>query len=190
MDKKYQVFISSTFKDLEKERKKVQEAILDMECIPAGMEHFPAGDIEQFEYIKKVMDLSDYVIIVSANSYGTVAKDGVGYTEKEYWYAKEKGMPILAFLKRDYVGEEKELKKDLLNKFRNELENLRMVKYWNTPEELKSAVITGLHFAFENKPMKGWVRGGENDIYTGPKIVISKEEPEGLREGDIWLQEY
>ena len=47
MNKKYQVFISSTFDDLRDERKKVLMAVLRMNYIPAGMELFSAADEEQ-----------------------------------------------------------------------------------------------------------------------------------------------
>lgn len=43
MDKKYQVFISSTYKDLIEERQAVLETILDTGNIPAGMELFKGG---------------------------------------------------------------------------------------------------------------------------------------------------
>lgn len=59
LDKRYQIFISSTFADLENERKGIMEAIIELGCFPAGMEMFPATDTEQFEYIKTVIDESD-----------------------------------------------------------------------------------------------------------------------------------
>lgn len=48
MEKKYQVFVSSTYIDLIDERNQASRAILDTGCIPAGMEQFPAFDEEQF----------------------------------------------------------------------------------------------------------------------------------------------
>lgn len=53
MEKKYQVFISSTYTDLIEERKKVQEILLMADCIPAGMEAFVATNDEQFNVKKK-----------------------------------------------------------------------------------------------------------------------------------------
>lgn len=52
-NRKYQVFISSTYSDLVEERKKVLDVLLMADCIPAGMEAFVATDVEQFEVIKK-----------------------------------------------------------------------------------------------------------------------------------------
>jgi len=51
MKVKYQVFISSTFKDLIEERQAAVEAILKAGHIPAGMELFKSGKT-QLETIK------------------------------------------------------------------------------------------------------------------------------------------
>ena len=40
MDKRYQVFVSSTYADLMEERQHVIQALMDMDCIPSGMEVF------------------------------------------------------------------------------------------------------------------------------------------------------
>lgn len=53
MDKRYQVFVSSTFIDLQEERSNVIQSLMEMDCIPAGMELFPSIDEEQWDFIKK-----------------------------------------------------------------------------------------------------------------------------------------
>ena len=53
------------------------------------MEMFPAADSEQFEYIKTILNESDYYVLVVAGRYGSIA-------EKEFNYAVEQGIPILA----------------------------------------------------------------------------------------------
>lgn len=40
MDKRYQVFISSTYSDLREERSKVMQTVMSLDCIPSGMELF------------------------------------------------------------------------------------------------------------------------------------------------------
>lgn len=47
MEKKYQVFVSSTYVDLREERQQVIQALLELDCIPSGMELFPAADEDQ-----------------------------------------------------------------------------------------------------------------------------------------------
>ena len=56
MEKRYQVFVSSTYADLKKERQKVLQTLMEMDCIPSGMEMFPATDEEQWEFIKKIIE--------------------------------------------------------------------------------------------------------------------------------------
>lgn len=151
MEKKYQVFISSTFSDLEDERRKIIDAVLECDCFPAGMEMFPALDMEQFTYIKSVIDKSDYYILVLAGRYGSLANDGISYTEKEYNYAIEKGIPALIFVKRDIEtipASKKETdprRKEKLLSFRMRVAQNRLLSYWDEPYELKSKVLLSLH---------------------------------------------
>ena len=58
MDIRYQVFVSSTYADLKNERQKVIQTLMEMDCIPAGMEIFPAIDEEQWHFIQKVIGSS------------------------------------------------------------------------------------------------------------------------------------
>ena len=44
MDKRFQVFVSSTYADLRDERRRVIQTLMGMDRIPAGMELFPAAD--------------------------------------------------------------------------------------------------------------------------------------------------
>ena len=55
-EKKYQIFVSSTYTDLKEERMAVLNAILDMGHIPARMENFPAIDEEQLKFIYRVIN--------------------------------------------------------------------------------------------------------------------------------------
>lgn len=64
MEKKYQVFISSTYKDLIEARSKVRDAILSMMHFPVGMEMFNAADEEQWEIIQETIDSSDYYVLM------------------------------------------------------------------------------------------------------------------------------
>lgn len=62
MERKYQVFISSTYKDLKDERIAVLNGLLMLDFIPIDMEAFVANDAEQFEVIKKSIDTCDAYI--------------------------------------------------------------------------------------------------------------------------------
>jgi hypothetical protein len=165
MDKKYQVFISSTFSDLEDERKEVMESILNLGCFPAGMEMFPASDDEQFDYIKTIIDESDYYVLIIAGRYGSLAQDGISYTEKEFDYAREKGVPTLVFIKKDIDSipvnktDRDSGKSEQLDKFREKAATNRVAKFWDNISELKYNVYDSLSKSFKTHPRTGWVRG-------------------------------
>lgn len=62
--KKYQVFVSSTYEDLKPERQEIMHALLELDCIPSGMELFSAADEDQWSLIKGVIDDCDYYVVV------------------------------------------------------------------------------------------------------------------------------
>jgi hypothetical protein len=98
MEKRFQVFVSSTYEDLRAERRHVMQALLELDCIPAGMELFPATDDDQWTLIKRVIDDCDNYLVIIAGRYGSSGPDGMGYTEKEYDYAISTKKPVIAFL--------------------------------------------------------------------------------------------
>ncbi len=101
IDKRYQVFVSSTYADLQDERQEVMQALLELECIPAGMELFPAANEDQWTLIKRVIDDCDYYLVIVAGRYGSFGPDGASYTEMEYRYAIDKNKPVNWFLAQD-----------------------------------------------------------------------------------------
>jgi hypothetical protein len=92
MDKRYQVFISSTYADLKAERQDVIQTVIEANCIPAGMELFPAADEAQLAFIKRVIDDCDYYLLIIGGRYGSVDESGISYTEQEYDYAVSHGL--------------------------------------------------------------------------------------------------
>ena len=98
MDKRYQVFVSSTYADLKQERQKVIQALMEMDCIPSGMEPFPATDEEQWEFIKRIIDDCNYYLLIVGGRYGSTTPEGISYTEKEYHYAIDKEIKVIALL--------------------------------------------------------------------------------------------
>ena len=84
MEKKFQIFISSTYEDLKEERAKLVATILKDYHFPIGMEMFSADNVEQWEQIRRTIDSSDYYVLVIKRRYGSMTKDGISYTEKEY----------------------------------------------------------------------------------------------------------
>ncbi|MEI7367177.1 DUF4062 domain-containing protein [Pectobacterium sp. 1950-15] len=195
MNKRYQVFVSSTYKDLVEERQRITQTLMEMDCIPAGMEHFPAIDQEQFDFIKKVIDDSDYYIILVAGKYGSISPDTeLSYTEMEYDYAVSKGIKVIALVHKDINSLTKaktESKTDIADKleeFRNKVCNGRLVKFWNSKDEIPGLVSVSLNKTITTFPAIGWVRANtiaSNEVLSELnelrkenetlKIKISKE---------------
>ncbi|AHD00227.1 DUF4062 domain-containing protein [Leisingera methylohalidivorans] len=199
--KKYQVFLSSTYSDLRAERDAITRTLFEMGCIPIGMEAFPAADEEQFEFIKKIIDETDYYILVIKARYGSIAPDGISYTEKEYLYAKEKGIPVLAFVHNNpqaLDGNETDLQDSLkaenFFRFRNEVTNSRLVKMWDDPGTLPAFVVLALNRAMTENPGIGWTRGPTVDSDQTLLQIVSlqnelKEAKEKIRDFEGQQQE-
>ena len=171
MEKKYQIFISSTFKDLKIARLKVRDAILSMYHFPVGMEMFGALDEDQWEVIKRDIDASDYYVLIIGKMFGSeVPGEGISYTQKEFRYAIEQGIPVLAFIMKDEADvaktyQETDKKRiEKLKTFRKEVETGRTVSYWSNPDELAGQVISSLARQIVRKQRPGWVRVSEFDI--------------------------
>jgi hypothetical protein len=164
MNKKHQVFVSSTYIDLIDERKELVQALLELDCIPAGMEMFPASNEDQWSLIKRVIDECDYYVLIIGNRYGSLSENGISYTEKEYDYAAETGVPILAFIHSEpenIAVKHSELdadKRAKLDAFKLKVQN-KLVKFYNTPEDLGGKVSRALVQLISRVERPGWIRG-------------------------------
>ena len=169
MNKRYQVFISSTYSDLESARSEVSKAIQRANCFPAGMELFPATNTSQFEYIKEIIDDSDIFIVISAGRYGSIEPDtGLSYTELEYNHALERGKYIVRLLHRnpfsDLPGnkiEPREEGRKKLADFQSRLKQQNLVAFWEKPAELGTEVFAAIQEFQKNSAEGGWVRYSE-----------------------------
>ncbi|MBZ9621399.1 DUF4062 domain-containing protein [Clostridium sp. FP2] len=188
-NKKYQIFISSTYTDLIEARQKVRDTILSLYHFPLGMEMFSADDDEQLEVIRDTIDCSDYYVLIIGGRYGSETSDGVSYTENEYDYAKSKGIPVLAFIRDRGIAlrpEERESdsnKIEKLEKFINKAKASKMVTPWTTYDDLTTQVSIALHKIFHKKPRPGWVRADNIDFaQITQEITKLNQENRNLRE--------
>lgn len=182
---KYQVFISSTYTDLIDERDSIIKAILEMYHIPIGMEMFSAEDEDQWEIIRRTIEVSDYYILILGLRYGSKTTEMISFTQKEYEYALEKNIPILAFIMDENVSLPKEKRDDNLteiNTFRaTVLRNSKMAQYWKTKDELIKNVSISLMKQIMQKPGIGWTRGNNailEEALSKEVANLSKENRE------------
>jgi hypothetical protein len=188
MDKRYQVFVSSTYEDLRDERQEVMQALLELDCIPAGMELFPAANEDQWTLIKKVIDDCDYYIVVIGGRYGSLGPDGISYTQMEYEYAVSQNKPVIGFIHQDpsSISAKKTEKSPegqiKLEEFRI-LVQQKMCKYWSNPDDLGSVVSRSLVKLIKNTPAIGWVKADLlPDKSTTEEILRLRQQIEDLQD--------
>lgn len=212
MDKRYQVFLSSTYIDLKDERLEVMRALLELDCIPSGMEYFPATNDEQWQFIKDLIDKCDYYVVVIGARYGSLSNDGLSFTEKEYRYALEKGIPVMGFVHADPQQipqgkfETNDNGREKLEIFRK-LVRTKLCKEWNSAAELGAVVSRSLTQLMKRYPRPGWVRADalssaeanaeilrlrqvidKKDSEIQNLSLINKSNQENLAQGDDKLE--
>jgi hypothetical protein len=187
MDRRHQVFISSTFTDLKDERREIIQSLLEMDCIPAGMEMFPAADEDQMTLIKGVIDQCDYYLVVIGGRYGSMSAAGISYTEQEYDYAITRGIPVMGFVhgEPDAIPQGKTDKNyeaaEKLTAFRSKVQT-RMTKSYTSAEDLGGKVARGLSQLRKAHPSSGWVRGDQAMTpETRTELAELKAEVERLK---------
>ena len=138
-------------------------ALLELDCIPSGMEYFPATNDDQWSFIQELIDQCDYYVVVVGARYGSTSSDGLSFTEKEYRYALEKGIPVIGFVhaqpdmipqgraEADPEGRRK------LEDFRKLVQS-KLCKPWSSPAELGAVVSRSLTQLIKRNPRPGWVR--------------------------------
>ena len=169
---KYQVFISSTYKDLQAERAQVIKATFEMGHIPVGMEMFSAADDKQWKIITQHIDTSDYYAVIVAHRYGSVV-DNKSYTEKEYDYAISKKIPVLGFIiddKAEWCEERRDTEREnisALKTFKAKIKK-KPVSFWISASDLYGKFAIALTNQIRSTPRPGWKRttDGVQDVIT------------------------
>ena len=105
MNEKLNIFVSSVQKELEDERVIVQNLLstdpfLSAHCSPILYEFEPASPDKALEGCLKSLDGCHVYLLIVAAQYGTLVGK-LSITHAEYRRAKEKKLPVLAFIKGD-----------------------------------------------------------------------------------------
>lgn len=165
MNVRYSVFLSSTFEDLREIRKELSYELFMNGYMVNNMESFGARNGTVWEVIKESIADSDMLVMVIAGRYGSINLDeGISFTEQEYNYAVERGIPVLVFIRDKNsismadcdTGE----KKRKLDAFIKRIGDKKTVKFWTDLANLKLAIITALNREKNNPDIlkKGWIK--------------------------------
>lgn len=177
MNKKLQVFVSSTYTDLIEERQAAVQAILDAGHIPAGMELFKAGNESQLKTIYKWIDESDVYLLILGGRYGSIETETAkSYTQLEYEYAFSKDIPIFtvvlsqSFLtnKINSLGLSNTIEQVATDKYQSfkSLVMSKIIREVDDCKDIKIAIYTTLKEFLENYDLVGWIKGNSLAIQT------------------------
>jgi Domain of unknown function (DUF4062) len=191
--RRLQIFVSSTYKDLQDERQVAVKAILKAGNIPAGMELFTSGDKSQWEVIEKWIQDSDVYLLILGGRYGSIEQaSGKSYTHLEYEYALKIGKPLFACVIQDNHLElkikngskyenirEVENKKDFDN-FKS-LVMSKPVSLCENLDQIQSEILLKMIELERDNSLTGWIRASDSidsKLLTEELARLSRENNE------------
>ncbi len=143
------IFISSTYKDLAAYRNEVETRLVSMEQSIKGMEYFGASSETPLKVCKQKISECKLMILLIGVSYGSIEPvSGKSYTENEYDFATELGIPTLCYI-ADTSSSELEIpfnaidikNKDRLDSFIEKVRSSHLVSEFTTIEDIGSRIL-------------------------------------------------
>ncbi len=150
--RKYQVFISSTFKDLEEHRKEAITGVVNAGHIPIALENFPPSTDAKENVIYKAIEDCQFYVLILGHRYGSVPKGQrsrkkKSYTEIELDHAEQKKLKVLAFLMDEDIACKLRSKLKRSSVYgREELNNTK--RYYDLRNRLTNSLKTYYHKIF------------------------------------------
>lgn len=138
---KYLVFISSTFKHMEKARKSAIAGVSDARHIPISLDNFAPQNASDLEVIKQEVDTCQIYILLLGPTYGEIPKGGDrSYIEVEFDLAEKANRWIMVFTLswQEILEQRQEFLRD--DRYRRELENTSKL------EAFYRRIRSGKHF--------------------------------------------
>lgn len=188
MNRKLQVFVSSTYTDMLEERQGAIEAILECGHIPAGMELFSADNKKQFEVIKKWIRSSDVFLLILGGRYGSIeTSSGKSYIQKEYEFAKQIGKKPIAIIlsdegiarkiaKGDYSITDKEYLSSEYTTFKQKITDSKLCDFFDDVTSLKNCIYKVLKNCESNSNLVGWVKANTPGITFSYPYIIERQD--------------
>ena len=152
---KIRLFVSSVQKELENERVGVVQLItadpfLSANCEPVLYEYEPASPTTADEGYLAVLESCDIHVLIVWREYGSTGDDGLSATHREFRFAREKGMPILAYLKGERDVERETGTQKLIEEIDTKYK--RFGNYSELQEELRRSLLDLLKSGFKIEP--------------------------------------
>jgi len=172
MEKRFQVFISSTYEDLIVERELISMAVLRSHNIPSGMELSSGANERTLDVIYRWIDDSDFYVLLLGGRYGSLdPSTGLSYTELEYNYAKVRGKPVIVlWLTEEYIDKKiargnatvrvayERVNVDKWNNFQRRVTQDSFCIPVSDPSELEAKIFAALDSVKMSHSLGGWIR--------------------------------
>ena len=162
IDKRYQVFISTSGADMQPERFVLSQTLIGMGYFSWGLEQRTPLSTS---FARRQIDDCDYVVLLLGSQYGELSVSGSSYFQLEYMYAKQQQKPVIVFMHarpEERKAELQEQKPELQKKFQDFREQLvkevDLVIQYRTLRELELAIRSNMPQLVERYPALGWVR--------------------------------
>lgn len=161
LDTRYQIFISTSGRDMQPERMVLSQTLVGMGFFAWGLEHRTPLTTT---LARRQIDECDYLILLLGSQYGEQSISGVSYLSLEYEYALSQAKPIIVFMHEQPENREIDLQethpqlKDKFLAFRKKLlHEAEHIFYFKTPRELELAVRLNIPLMIEQHMGQGWV---------------------------------
>ena len=188
------IFVSSTYKDLITCRLEVEKQLVALEQVVKGMEYFGSSSDTPIKVCREKISECQLMILLIGVSYGSVeATTGKSFTELEYEYAVQQGIPILAYeadLSSPNVGIPLDAidyeNKSRLDAFKHMIEKSHVISRFTSIDDLGKRIAHDVPAELERLSII-------ESFTTGRVADVTEVEEEDLREGaDIferfWLR--
>ncbi|MBF7682285.1 DUF4062 domain-containing protein [Acinetobacter sp. B5B] len=161
VDKRYQVFISTSGLDQSDAYRTLCQTLVVMGCFPWGVEQRSA---KTATLARRQIDESDYVVLLLGADYGILSSSGMSYVQLEYIYALARQKPVIAFMSanpRD-VSCYTQMSKDTQKKFelfrQQILHDVQYVFEFEDMADLEFKARLHMPEALLHYPAQGWIR--------------------------------
>jgi len=196
LDTRYQIFISTSGRDMQPERMVLSQTLVGMGFFAWGLEHRTPLTTT---LARRQIDECDYVILLLGSQYGEQSISGVSYLSLEYEYALSQKKPIIVFMHEQPENREIDLQeihpqlKDKFLAFRKKLlHEAEHIFYFKTPRELELVIRLNIPLMVEQHMGQGWVPAYQaHQLEDEIKLLKSKilQLEQRLTEPSIQLNE-
>lgn len=164
VEKRFQVFISTTYPDMQAARQALMLPFMDLGLVPMSMDLHLEDSHSLMPVAQRLINDCDYFVILLGGRYGTLSPLGLSFPHREYIFAATKRKPVLALIHDQPLSlpedarephREGQVRRD---DFARLLETKVPSYRWRDERELAGLVARVMPEMMRQYPAHGWVR--------------------------------